>query len=72
MPLTFSHKYIKEKKKPIYMQNDSHRTSTECWRILDLHKWQQTLHTTGKDNRKKKKGEKKERKKTNQDKTGTP
>ena len=28
MELTFSHKYIKKK---IYIQNDSHRTTTEDW-----------------------------------------
>ena len=43
--LTFSHKHIK---KTIYMQNNSHRTSTERWQMtLNLPKGQETLHITG-------------------------
>ena len=36
MALTFSRTHIKKKKKPIYMYNNSHRTSTECWQDLKL------------------------------------
>ena len=44
--LTFSHKHIKNPH--IYMENDSHGTSTERWqKNLNLQKGQETLHITG-------------------------
>ena len=44
-----------KKPKHTYMQNDLHRSSTECWqKILNLQKGQETLHTAGRTKGKKK------------------
>ena len=49
--LTFSHKHIKNPH--IYMENDSHGTSTERWqKTLNLQKGQETLDITGQNKRK--------------------
>ena len=54
MALTFFYKNIKKKKN--YMQNDSHRTSTEWWdKTLNLQKKEQeTLYIMGLNKREKK------------------
>ena len=45
------------------MQNDSHKTSTECWQnISDFQKWQENLHITGQDGRTKGKREREQKK----------
>ena len=56
-------------KKPIYMWNDSHRTSTEHWqKTLNLQKGQETLHITGYNKGKKER----EIEKRNEDGTSIP
>ena len=62
--LTFSHKHIR--KKYIYMQDDSHRTTTEHWqKNLNLQKGQETLDILSRTKEKKKK--EREREKRNKD-----
>ena len=52
--LTFSHKHIN---KHIYMENSSHRTSTEHWqKNLPLQKGQETLDITGKKREREREG----------------